>query len=83
MALNYVLRTQGPQPEDQDQKLWAPLNYYVFSVSGNVVGLIHKVGAINLRINYGVKSIVDFMGKFIDSTLTSLIDNKDKGNASR
>lgn len=67
----------------QDQKQWAPLLYFVHSVAGTVVGMMHKLGMFKLRINYGVKMISDYLYGFELTSLRCFINDGDEANASR
>lgn len=74
---------QGPRPSDKDQKQWAPLLYFVHSVAGTVIAMMNKMGTFKLRINYGVKSVSDYLFNYVTSTLGCFIDTGDENNASR
>jgi hypothetical protein len=43
----------------------------------------NKMGSWNLRINYGVKAVSDYMYHVIISTLQCLVSEADENNASR
>jgi hypothetical protein len=74
---------QGPRPSDKDQKQWAPLMYFVHSVAGTVIAMMNKMGTFKLLINYGVKSVSDYLFNYVTSTLGCFIDTGDENNASR
>jgi hypothetical protein len=67
----------------QDQKKWAPLLYFVHSVAGTVIAMMHKLGMFKLRISYGVKMISDYLNTFETQTLRCFINDVDEANASR
>lgn len=79
----FVNIMQGPRPTDQDQKMWAPLLYFVHSVAGTMIAMMHKLGMFKLRISYGVKMISDYLCDFENATLACLIDAVDDTSASR
>ncbi len=74
---------QGPRPSDKDQKEWAPFLYFVHAVAGSIIAMMHKMGMIRLRTNYGVRSALDYMCDHVMSTLLCLIVAEDIRNASR
>jgi hypothetical protein len=74
---------QGPRPSDKDQKAWAPLHYFVHSVAGTVIAMMNKLGTFKLQINYGVKSVSDYLFQYAISTLGCFIDTCDEDHASR
>ena len=76
-------KTKGPTPSDQDQALWAPLSYFTYTIAGNVIALMNKMGVFKLSINYGVNSVADYLSKYINTTIVSFIDSEDQTNASR
>lgn len=57
-------KNKGPRPTDQDQKQWAPLLYFVHSVAGTVISMMHKLGMFKLRISYGIKMVSDYLYTF-------------------
>lgn len=57
--------------------------YFVHSVAGSMISMMHKLGMFRLRINYGVKAISDYLFHYEMSTLGCLIDSQDENNASR
>ena len=77
-----VLR-QGPEPNDQDQKEWAPFLYFTHAVAGSMIAMMHKLGMFRLRINYGVKAVLDHLCDHILVTLHCLITSDDERNSSR
>jgi hypothetical protein len=80
---NQKTRSKGPRPTDQDQKEWAPLMYFVHAVAGSIVAMMHKLGMFRLRINYGVKSVLEHLFDHILVTLNCLISSDDERNSSR
>jgi hypothetical protein len=68
---------------DQDQKEWAPLLYFVHAVAGSVVAMMHKMGMYRLRINYGVKEVLDYLCNHITATLSCMIATQDERNSPR
>lgn len=76
-------KTKGPQPSDKEQMLWAPLTYFVYSVAGNVVVLMNKMGMFKLSINYGVKTVCDYLCKYVNSSLQCFVSPEDQTNSSR
>lgn len=74
---------QGPRPTNEDQKLWAPLLYFVHSVAGTMVAMMHKLGMYRLRINYGVKAISDLLFNFECEELACLVDKEDVPHQTR
>jgi hypothetical protein len=80
---NPKCKNKGPRPTDKDQKQWAPLHYFVHSVAGTVISMMNKLGMFKLRINYGFKSVSDYLFHYVMSTLGCFIDSSDENNASR
>lgn len=76
-------RNKGPRPTDEDQKLWAPLLYFVHAVSGNMVAMMHKLGMFKLRISYAVKKVSDKLYHHETNALKCLIAEEDMPNVSR
>ena len=74
---------QGPRPTDEDQALWAPMTYFVHSVAGTMIAMMHKLGMFRLRINYGVKAMSDYLFNFECDALACLVDKEDVANQSR
>ena len=77
------MRNRGPKPNDQEQKEWAPFIYFVHAVAGSIVAMMHKMGMIRLRLNYGVKSILEHLCNHVGETLACLIVADDERNSSR
>ena len=80
---NPKCRNKGPRPTDKDQKLWAPFLYFVNSVAGSLVAMMHKLGMYRLRINYGVFQISQYLFDNATSTLADLIHQGDGASAAR
>ena len=76
-------RSKGPKPTDQDQKEWAPFVYFVHAVAGSIIAMMHKMGMYRLRINYGVESVLTYLGNHILATLDRLISPDDERCSSR
>lgn len=69
---------QGPKPDDQDKKEWAPFLYFVHAVAGSIVAMMHKMGMYRLRINYGVRVVLDYLVDHMLATLKCLISTEDE-----
>lgn len=76
-------RSKGPSPSDQDQKDWAPFLYFVHAVAGTIIAMMHKMGMFRLRINYGVKMVINYLADHLLSTLSCLIVAEDERGSSR
>jgi hypothetical protein len=55
----------------------------VHSVAGTVIAMMNKLGTFKLQINYGVKSVSDYLFHYVTSTLSSFIDTGDEDHSSR
>jgi hypothetical protein len=76
-------RNKGPRPSDKDQQMWAPMHYFVHSVAGTVIAMMHKLGMISLEIDYGVASVSRYLYDYAVSTLGCLMDSNDETYAGR
>jgi hypothetical protein len=45
--------------------------------------MMNKLGTFKLQINYGVKSVSDYLFHYVTSTLSSFIDTGDEDHSSR
>lgn len=77
------MKIQGPRPNDKEQKLWAPFMYFVHSVAGSMIAMMHKLGMFRLRINYGVADVSNYLKEFLQSTLACFIDGDDENHVNR
>lgn len=57
--------------------------YFVHSVAGTMVAMMHKLGMYRLRINYGVKAMSDYLFNFECEALACFVDKEDTPNQSR
>ena len=57
--------------------------YFVHSVAGTMIAMMHKLGMFRLRINYGTKAVSDYLFNFECEALACLVDKEDTPNQSR
>ena len=80
---NPKCKNKGPRPGSKDQKLWAPLNYFVHSVSGTIIAMMHKLGMFRLQINYGVAMVSRYLYDHVSTTLKCFMDENDQTYSGR
>lgn len=44
-SVNQKDKKKGDKPSDEDQKLWAPMNYFCFWTAGINVAMMNKMGS--------------------------------------
>ena len=54
--------------------------YFVHSVAGTMVAMMHKLGMYRLRINYGTKAVSDYLFNYECDGLACLVDDVDTPN---
>ena len=57
--------------------------YFVHAMAGSYVGFTHKFGMYNLRINYAVAEVLQYMYDDASSKLKCLIHEDDESAAPR
>ncbi len=80
---NSKCSNKGPRPTHEDLKKWAPAHFFVHAASGNLAGLMHKMGMFRMRINYGVASVSRYLFDYLKSTLKSFMNDVDQNAAGR
>lgn len=61
----------------------APFHYFVHWIAGISIAMMNKMGSWNMLVDYGFKSVSDYLYHYEISTLKCFISESDENNASR